>query len=107
MPITQATLAGIRRDDKDRGRRQVDGLIWQDVEKVCIYAESDGMLAGVRDSTMIRFMSDCLLRISEVVAVNVKDLQEKTLTVRASKTDPLNISRTYAFLLKVPLIRGI
>ena len=32
-------------------------------------------------------MSDCLLRISEVVAVNVKDFQEKTLTLRASKTD--------------------
>ena len=27
MPITQATLVGIRRDGKDRGRGQVDGLI--------------------------------------------------------------------------------
>ena len=36
---------------------------------------------------MIRLMSDCLLRISEVVAVNVGDFQEKTLTLRASKTD--------------------
>jgi site-specific recombinase XerD len=87
MPITQATLAGIRRDGKDRGRGQVDGLIWQDVERVCIYAEADGTLAGLRDSAMIRLMSDCLLRISEVVAVNVKDFEEKTLTVRASKTD--------------------
>ena len=87
MPITQATLAGIRCEDKDRGRGQVDGLIWQDVEKVCIYAEAEGTIAGLRDSAMIRLMSDCLLRISEVVAVNVVDFQEKTLTVRASKTD--------------------
>ena len=87
MSITQATLAGIRRDGKDRGRGQVDGLIWQDVEKVCIYAEAAGTIAGLRDSAMIRLMSDCLLRISEVVAVNIVDFQEKTLTVRASKTD--------------------
>ena len=29
LPITVATLSGIRRDGKDRGRGQVDGLIWQ------------------------------------------------------------------------------
>ena len=85
FPITQATLAGIRREERDRGRGQVDGLIWQDV--VCIYAETEGTLVGLRDAAMIRLMSDCLLRISEVVAVNIGDLKENTLTVRASKTD--------------------
>ena len=94
MPITLATLAGIRRDGKGRGRGQVDGLIWQDVEKVCIYAEADGTLSGLRDSAMIRLMSDCLLRISEVVAVNVADFQEKTLTVRVSKTDQEGVGET-------------
>ena len=87
MPITQATLAGIRREGRDRGRGQVDGLIWQDVERVCVYAETEGTLAGLRDAAMIRLMSDCLLRISEVVAVNIVDIKETTLTVRASKTD--------------------
>ena len=87
FPITQATLAGIRREGRDRGRGQVDGLIWQDVERVCIYAETQGTLAGLRDASMIRLMSDCLLRISEVVAVNASDLKERTLTVRTSKTD--------------------
>ena len=87
FPITQATLAGIRREGKDRGRGQVDGLIWQDVERVCVYAETEGTLAGLRDAAMIRLMSDCLLRISEVVAVNVVDFRERTLTVQASKTD--------------------
>ena len=87
FPITQATLAGIRREGKDRGRGQVDGLIWQDVERVCVYAETEGTLAGLRDAAMIRLMSDCLLRISEVVAVNIGDLKETTLTVRTSKTD--------------------
>ena len=87
FPITQATLAGIRREGKDRGRGQVDGLIWQDVERVCIYAEAEGTLIGLRDSVMIRLMSDCLLRISEVVAVNVGDFKGSTLTLRSSKTD--------------------
>ena len=87
LPITQATLAGIRREGKDRGRGQVDGIIWQDVERVCIYAETEGTLAGLRDAAMIRLMSDCLLRISEVVAVNIGDLKERTLTVRVSKSD--------------------
>ena len=64
FPITQATLAGIRRAGKDRGRGQVDGLIWQDVERVCVYAETEGTLAGLRDAAIIRLMSDCLLRIS-------------------------------------------
>ena len=87
FPITQATLAGIRREGKDRGRGQVDGLIWQDVERVCVYAETEGTIAGLRDAAMIRLMSDCLLRISEVVTVNIGDLKEKTLTLRSSKTD--------------------
>ena len=87
FPITQATLSGIRREGRDRGRGQVDGLIWQDVERVCIYAETEGTVAGLRDAAMIRLMSDCLLRIGEVIAVNVEDFTENTLTVGSSKTD--------------------
>ena len=92
--VTQATLAGIRREGRDRGRGQVDGLIWRDVERVCVYAETEDTLAGLRDAAMIRLMSDCLLRISEVVAVNVGDLKETTLTVRLSKTDQESIGES-------------
>ena len=88
LSVTNATLAGIRREGKDRGRGQVDGITWQDVDRVCIYAETQGTLAGLRDSVMIRLMSDCLLRISEVVAVDVEDIKGKTLAVGSSKTDP-------------------
>ena len=35
---------------------------------------------------MIRLMSDCLLRISEAVAVDIEDI-DTTLTIRSSKTD--------------------
>ena len=88
LPVTNATLAGIRREGKDRGRGQVDGITWQDVDRVCIYAETQGTLAGLRDAVMIRLMSDCLLRISEVVAVDVEDIKGKTLAIGSSKTDP-------------------
>ena len=88
LPITDTTLAGIRREGKGRGRGQVDSLTWQDVERVCVLAETGGTLAGLRDAAMIRLMSDCLLRISEVVAVDVEDIKGKTLAIGSSKTDP-------------------
>ena len=43
---------------------------------------------------MIRLMSDCLLRIGEVVAVNVEDFKAKTLTLRSSKTDQEGVGET-------------
>ena len=85
--ITEKTLAGIRRKGKDRGRGQVDGMTWAEVDRVCSLAEADNTVTGLRDSALIRLMSDCLLRISEAVAVNVADV-DSALIVRQSKTDP-------------------
>ena len=85
--ITERTLAGIRREGKDRGRGQVDGLTWKEVDRVCSFAEASRTLAGLRDSALINLMSDCLLRISEVVAVNVGDIKGSTLYLKSSKTD--------------------
>ena len=85
--VTTRTLAGIRREGKDRGGVKpmgLRGLMW---ERVCAFAEMDKSIAGLRDSALIRLMSDCLLRVSEVVAVNLDDLKGKTLLVRSSKTD--------------------
>ena len=87
FPISQKRMRTIRRDAKGRGRGQVDGLTWADVERVCAFAEADKSLAGYRDSAMIRLMSDCLLRVSEVVAVNCGHFKQNTLTVHRSKTD--------------------
>ena len=85
--ITDKALAGIRRKGKGRGRGQVDGITWEEVDRICALVEADGTVAGLRDSAMIRLMSDCLLRISEVVAVNVEDVNS-ALRIRQSKTDP-------------------
>ena len=87
LTLTESVLRGIRRQGSDRGRGQVDGLTWKDVERVCIFAETEGTVAGLRDSAMIRLMSDCLLRVSEVVSVNCGDLKSATLDIRSSKTD--------------------
>ena len=85
--ITEKVLAGIRRKGKDRGRGQVDGITWEEVERICALAEAEGTVAGLRDSALIRLMSDCLLRISEAVAVDVADV-DSVLTVHQSKTNP-------------------
>ena len=85
--VTDKALAGIRRNGKGRGRGQVDGITWDEVEQICALAEAEGTIAGLRDSAMIRLMSDCLLRISEVVAVDVADV-DSALRVHQSKTNP-------------------
>ena len=85
--ITIKTLAGIRREGKARGRGQVEGIVWSEVDRVCAFAESDNSIAGLRDAALIRLMSDCLLRVSEAVAVNCGDFKKNTLLIAFSKTD--------------------
>ena len=86
LPLTASTLSGIRRKGKSRGRGQVDGMVWSDVERVCAFCEIEGTVRGLRDSALIRLMSDCLLRVSEAVAVDVEDVSN-VLQVHQSKTD--------------------
>lgn len=80
--ITTGALAEIRGEGKRRGRKQTDGLTWDDVERICTAAESADTAAGLRDAAMISLMSDCLLRISEAVAVNVEDIKEDGLRMQ-------------------------
>ena len=85
--VTSKTLAGIRREGKERGKGQVDGVEREDMLRIVTFAESENTIAGLRDAALIRLMSDCLLRISEAVAVNVGDIQKSTLRIKSSKTD--------------------
>ena len=87
LPITSATLSGIRREGRDRGRGQRNGLTWREVEKICAVQEADGTLRGIRNSAILRVMSDGLLRISEVTELHISDLEDNTLRLRFSKTD--------------------
>ena len=85
--VTDKRMITIKRDSENKGNGQVDGLGWSDVDFVCRFAESEQSIKGYRDSALIRLMSDCLLRISEAVAVNLEDLQDNALIVQSSKTD--------------------
>lgn len=87
LPITSATLSGIRREGRDRGRGQRNGLTWKEVERICAVQEADGTLRGQRNSAILRVMSDGLLRISEVTEIRIDDLEDSTLRIRFSKTD--------------------
>ena len=82
---TERAVSAVREKGKGRGRRQVDGLTWDDVERVCAAAGSADTAAGLRDAAMISLMSDCLLRISEVVAVDVEDVKGEGLQVLGKK----------------------
>ena len=87
LPITSATLSGIRREGRGRGRGQRNGLTWREIEKICAVQEADGTLRGLRNSAILRVMSDALLRISEVTELRIDDLEDNTLRIRFSKTD--------------------
>ncbi len=80
-PVTASTHSEIRMEGKQRRRRQADGLTWEDVERMCAAAESSDTTSGLRDAAMISLMSDCLLRISEAVAVNAADVKREGLLV--------------------------
>ena len=92
---TENKLRSIRRDSKTKGPGQVAPLTYNLVDRICSQSEADtrNPLAGLRDSAIIRLMSDCLLRVSEVAAVNCGDLKENTLTIRQGKTDQLGEGR--------------
>ena len=87
MPITTATLSGIRREGRGRGRGQRRGLTWREVENICAVQEADRTLRGLRNSAIFRVMSDSLLRISEATELLIDDLEDNMLRIRFSKSD--------------------
>ena len=92
-PLSGRVMAGLRREGKDRGRGQVQGLQWGQADTAAAVASNGGQsLAGLRDAALIAVMSDCLLRVSEAVALQADDLQLESdgtgrLTIGQSKTD--------------------
>ena len=101
--ITLATMAGIRREGAGRGTGQVDGLTWEQVDIVVSLCLNERTIRGLRDASLIRLMSDCLLRVGEAVAVNCGDLQQRTLRIRKS---PRPIKRAKAYRSMSVKIRG-
>ena len=99
--ITKRIWSDIRGEGRPRERRRTDGLTWGEVERVCTVAESSETVAGLRDAAMISLMSDCLLRISEAVAVDVEDIGKEGLQIRrGDRSDVLYICEWTRQLIK-------
>ena len=92
-PATDRVLAGFRREARHRGRGQVAGIRWEQADAIgAVAANGRGSLAGLRDAAIVALMSDAMLRVSEVAALDCADLGTETdgsgrLTIRYSKTD--------------------
>ena len=91
-PLTSRTLAGIRREGRNRGRGQVTGLTRETVKIMVQNAVATDTLAGLRDAALFRVMSDALLRIGEAVAIDCAHITTEfdgsgRLLLLQSKTD--------------------
>ena len=86
-------MRGISRTGRDQGRGQVAGLDWRAADLAAGIAANEGhSLAGLRDAALIMVGSDALLRVSEIAALTVADVQVQsdgsgTVTIHVSKTD--------------------
>lgn len=89
-PATARVLAGFRRAGRTRGRGQVEGVPWEQADAAAALAvNEETRLSGLRDAAILAVASDALLRVSELAALMVADIDmtEQTLTVQRSKTD--------------------
>ena len=86
---TSRVLAGFRRLARGRGRGKVTGVRWEQADRAAEMAEQRGNLAGLRDAAIVAVASDAMLRVSEVAALDVSDvnLAGQTVLIRRSKTD--------------------
>ena len=98
-PATDRMLAGARRKGRRRGRGQVTGVRWEQADAAAAVAARDGgrndvSLSALRDAAIIAVMSDAMLRVSELAALECTDVEADPeagsgrLTIRHSKTDP-------------------
>ena len=88
-PAAERALAGFRRLASERGYGKVAGIRWEQADRAAEMAEEAGGPAGLRDAAIIAVASDALLRVSEIEALDVGDvnLEEQTLLIRRSETD--------------------
>ena len=118
-PEVERALAGFRRMAAERGYGQVAGIRWEQADRVAEMAEQSGALAGLRDAAIIAVASDALLRVSEISALDIDDvdLEEQTVLIRRSKTDQEGagavqflgeptVARVRAWLLGAGLTQG-
>ena len=83
------TLQGISRSAAPP--QQVAGIRWEQADAAAaLCANGGGSLKRLRDAAIVALMSDGMLRVSELCALDVQDLEAEgpsTITIRRSKTD--------------------
>ena len=89
---TKRTLRGVRREGSGRGRGQMDGLRWEELEAILKVADMKEGVVHKRNTALLSVMSDAMLRASEVVALRVNDVSASAnntglVRIRRSKTD--------------------
>lgn len=89
LPLSRATLQGFTRlpESKSRGNGQRQGITWEEVATICGIQEGKGTLRGLRNSCILRVMSDGMLRVSEAANIRVEDFTQNGLVITRSKTD--------------------
>ena len=92
--LCRDVLHRIGREGRHRGRGQVAGVGWAQAEAAAsLAADGGGGVQGLRDAAIILVMSDTLARISEVAALQCRDVEAYTteaggsVHIRASKAD--------------------
>lgn len=93
--LAKRALAGAVRNGSRRGMGQVDGIDFSAADCMAAVAGNGGKsMAGVRNAAIIGVASDALLRVSEVSALLVEDIDTgdgkgkgATVTIQRSKTD--------------------
>ncbi len=88
-PAASRALAEFRRLAAERGRGEVAGVGWEEADRAAAMAGETGTPAGLRDAAIVAVASDALLRVSEVSALDVADvnLDEQTVLIRRGETD--------------------
>ena len=82
--------AGFRREARGRGAGRWPGVRWEQADRAAELAEQSESLKGLRDAAILAVANDALLRVCEVEALDVSDvdLEAQTVLIRHSKTDP-------------------
>ncbi len=91
--ISEDVLKGIRRSNR-ASSGQVEGLTWTLADKVIKHEREKNTPQGIRNATLVAIGSDAMLRVSELQALVVEDLDihvnatgSSTLHIPRSKTD--------------------
>ena len=93
-PLASAALTSMAKSPEVQKRRrgQAVPIQWSEADAAAILAEREESVIGLRDAAIFAVMSDALLRVSELVALNCEDVTgghhgSGSVFVARSKTD--------------------